>query len=236
MQNSISKDEMVGLRELVSDLDKLCAQAQSGTLYIYTADEYGAVVAIKSGKIVETIYRSTKGLAAVAELAQVQKLRYFFKPNEHLTSDNTTQLPENKDIFAALLSQVKTMDVVAGRAKKVLVVDDSPLARKMVVQVLTDQNMNIETVEAKDGVEALEKARAEQPDVVLLDLILPRLDGYGVLAQMKKDNDLRNIPVVVLTSRDALFDKLKGKMSGTDEYLTKPIQPGELRTVLQKYI
>ncbi len=115
-----------------------------------------------------------------------------------------------------------------------MIVEDSALARKSILNVLTGKGYHL--IETKDGLEALIRLGEEKPDLVLLDLILPKMDGYAVLSTMKKDDNYKNIPVIVLTSRNTLFDKLKGKMSGTDEYLTKPIQPDELLEKLDKYL
>ncbi|MCP3853082.1 MAG: response regulator, partial [Gammaproteobacteria bacterium] len=89
---------------------------------------------------------------------------------------------------------------------------------------------------AQDGFDALNKIEKIVPDLVLLDLILPKMDGYQVLNTMKSNTLTRNIPVIMLTSRDALMDKIKGKMSATDEYLTKPVNPEELMSKVEKYL
>ena len=113
-------------------------------------------------------------------------------------------------------------------------VEDSGLIRKSIVQTLTEQKYQV--VEAKDGYEALVQLSNERPDMVLLDLILPKVDGYEVLSRMKKKNNFKNIPVILLTSRDTLFDKLKGKMSGSDEYLTKPFKKEDLLSKIDKHL
>ena len=108
------------------------------------------------------------------------------------------------------------------------------MARKLVVNTFVTEGYSI--FEAVDGEEAVSLVEEIMPDLVLLDLILPKLDGYEVLDIIRKDERYKHLPVIALTSRDALFDKLKGKMRGTDEYLTKPVNPEELLDKVEKHL
>ncbi len=119
-------------------------------------------------------------------------------------------------------------------AYTVLVVEDSIISRKVITNTLVPRGYRI--TEAGDGFQALAQLSNEKPDLVLLDLILPGMDGYKVLSHMKKKPEFAAIPVIILTSRDTLFDKLKGKMSGSDEYLTKPFSSVELVDKVAKYL
>jgi twitching motility two-component system response regulator PilG len=91
-------------------------------------------------------------------------------------------------------------------------------------------------IEAQDGLEALSKIDEERPDLVLLDIILPKMDGYKILSIIKENRELKDIPVVMLTSKDGLIDKFKGKMAGSNAYLTKPFEPTDLISTVNKYI
>ena len=91
-----------------------------------------------------------------------------------------------------------------------------------------------EVVTAEDGKEALEKVAREQPDLVVLDVMMPYLDGFEVLNTMKKDPDTRDIPVIMLTARAQDADVLAGYKSGADCYLTKPFNPKELNTFVRR--
>ncbi len=203
-----------------------------------TEQDYGAVIVLSQGKIVETFYRTIRGMPAVPFMREITTSRYFFKSNPYVaneTSANRGSLPENNEIFKALgMSYGEDVSSQNEVGKRILIVEDSALARKSILNVLTGKGYHL--IETKDGLEALIRLGEEKPDLVLLDLILPKMDGYAVLSTMKKDDNYKNIPVIVLTSRNTLFDKLKGKMSGTDEYLTKPIQPDELLEKLDKYL
>jgi DNA-binding response OmpR family regulator len=109
---------------------------------------------------------------------------------------------------------------------RVLVVDDEEGIR-----VLCRVNLELggfEVLEAADGVEAVEKARAEHPDLVFLDLMMPRMDGWQVLQELKQDSTTAAIPVVVLTARTSEEDQIRGWGEGILEYLAKPFNPQRL--------
>ena len=111
-------------------------------------------------------------------------------------------------------------------AAKVLAVDDDP-----VIQRLLQVNLEMEGYEvalAGDGVEALEQARAFRPDLVLLDIMMPRKNGWQVLAELKGDEDLKHIPVVFLSARAQDDDLQRGTELGAEAYITKPFDPIDL--------
>jgi two-component system cell cycle response regulator len=108
----------------------------------------------------------------------------------------------------------------------VLIADDSLVIRAVVRSDLEDEGYRV--IEAVDGLSALEQCRQEPPDVVLLDIEMPGLDGYQVLAALKSDTGLKNIPVVFLTSRSGMDDVVAGLRGGAHDYLKKPFEPAEL--------
>lgn len=117
---------------------------------------------------------------------------------------------------------------------KLLIVDDEPLNVDYLVQELEDSNYQIIT--ASNGREALDKIQSEQPDLILLDLMMPVLDGFVVLSQIKADNDLRNIPVIIVSAANDSRSVVKGIKQGAEDYLTKPIDPGLLIKKLKEYL
>jgi twitching motility two-component system response regulator PilG len=235
-----SKDNYVPFSAALQALHKRCGEDGTGTMYMITDKQRGAIFSILQGRIVDASYNSIRGPKALRLMRDIVTTKFFFKDNPNNVVDSsagkTIPMPANDEIFNLLNPGADrgndTTQKTNGKARKILVVEDSAMARKALVRVLA----GYETVEAADGFEALGKMGEENPDLVLLDLILPKMDGYAVLAAMKKDPKYKNIPVIVLTSRDALFDKLKGKMSGTDEYLTKPIKPKEVLDKVKKYL
>ncbi|MES2202472.1 MAG: HD domain-containing phosphohydrolase [candidate division FCPU426 bacterium] len=108
----------------------------------------------------------------------------------------------------------------------ILVVDDDENARQFLKQLLLTEGYRVR--EAVDGLDALEKVDEELPDLVLLDVMMPRLDGYGVCKKLKSDPRTPFLPVVILTSLDQLPDRIKALDLDADDYLTKPYQPTEL--------
>ncbi len=111
-------------------------------------------------------------------------------------------------------------------AKKILVVDDEPQLADMVKIRLEANNYLVLT--AYDGQEALEKARKEKPDLIVLDLMLPKMDGYKVCGLLKADTRHNKIPIIMFTARAQDSDIKMGKEVGADAYITKPFEPQAL--------
>lgn len=137
---------------------------------------------------------------------------------------------DNLGSFFTEEDQAEEPSVVDGktskRDKEILVVEDSTTTRKVIRQMLTREGYKV--IEAKDGIEAIAKFQEHTPDMILLDIIMPGIDGYQTLAILKKDHKLDNIPVIMLTAKDTLIDKLKGKVAGSTEYMTKPFNALDL--------
>lgn len=116
---------------------------------------------------------------------------------------------------------------------KVMVVDDSNTIRKTAETLL--RKAGCEVVTATDGFDSLAKIADSKPDVIFVDIMMPRLDGYQTCALIKNNNELKATPVIMLSSKDGLFDKAKGRIVGADDYLTKPFSKNELFEALEKY-
>ena len=111
-------------------------------------------------------------------------------------------------------------------ADKLLIVDDEADTLKLVSMML--QRQGYEIVAAKDGLAALEKVKAEKPDLILLDVMMPDMDGYEVTRRLRADPETENIPIIMFTAKTQVEDKITGLEAGADVYLTKPTQPREL--------
>ncbi len=109
--------------------------------------------------------------------------------------------------------------------KKILLVDDSPTVRLMERMILKGQ---YDLVEARDGAEGVEKALAAPPDLILMDVVMPRLDGFGAVRRLREEDATRAIPVIMVTTRGELASVESGYSSGCNEYVTKPINGLEL--------
>jgi CheY-like chemotaxis protein len=117
---------------------------------------------------------------------------------------------------------------------KVLIVDDEPLNVDYLEQALEDSNYQL--IIATNGREALDKIKRDQPDLVLLDLMMPILDGFEVLAQVKADQVLRDIPVIIVSAANDSKSVVRGIKQGAEDYITKPIDADHLVKKLKEYL
>ena len=111
-------------------------------------------------------------------------------------------------------------------ATKILVIEDEPEMRRNLVTILRLEKF--EPLSAENGRAGLEVARKEKPDLILCDVMMPELDGYCVLEQLRKDSDLQNVPFVFLTAKGEKVDVRNGMNLGADDYLTKPVDKNDL--------
>ena len=130
-----------------------------------------------------------------------------------------------------VLTVVKKMDV---QGLKVLVIDDSNTIRRTAETLLAKAGCNVAT--ASDGFDSLAKIVDIKPDMIFIDIMMPRLDGYQTCALIKNNDEFKSTPVIMLSSKDGLFDKAKGRIVGADDYLTKPFGRAELLDALERYV
>lgn len=116
----------------------------------------------------------------------------------------------------------------------VLVVDDSPTIRKIVE--ITLKRQGVEVVTAPSGVIALAAIANTPPQLILLDIMLPKVNGYQICQIIRRNPEYKHIPVVMLSGKDGVFDKVRGKLVGATEYITKPFEPRDLLRVVRKYV
>ncbi len=117
---------------------------------------------------------------------------------------------------------------------KVLVIDDSKTIRRTAETLLSKEGCEVFT--AVDGFDALAKIADHQPDIVFVDIMMPRLDGYQTCALIKHNKVFRSIPVIMLSSKDGLFDRARGRIVGSEHYLTKPFTKDELLGAIESHI
>jgi twitching motility two-component system response regulator PilH len=133
-------------------------------------------------------------------------------------------------VFILTLSYEEEGEFMA--EKKILVAEDSPTQLKMTVSALRDPGHTILT--AMDGEEALRKVLAEKPDLVILDVVMPKMDGFQVCRKLKSSAETQSIPVIILTNKNQKADEFWGKKQGADIYLTKPLDENKLRAAVAK--
>ncbi|MGI9280529.1 MAG: twitching motility response regulator PilG [Endozoicomonas sp.] len=114
-----------------------------------------------------------------------------------------------------------------------MVIDDSKTIRRTAETLLKKAGCVVVT--ATDGFDALAKIADNQPNIIFVDIMMPRLDGYQTCALIKNNNSYRETPVIMLSSKDGLFDRAKGRVVGSDHYLTKPFSKDELLGTIRNY-
>lgn len=118
--------------------------------------------------------------------------------------------------------------------KKILIVDDDANNRNILRIRL--EALGITVIEAVNGQEGLEKAEAEKPDLIILDVSMPQIDGWEVCKRLKAKEDTKKIPVIMLTAKAMEIEVLRGWEAGADEYLIKPFSPSDLENAVKKFL
>ncbi len=119
------------------------------------------------------------------------------------------------------------------RGLKILVIDDSKTIRRTAETLLAKEGCEVHT--AVDGFDALAKIADHHPDIIFVDIMMPRLDGYQTCSLIKHNKTFRETPVIMLSSKDGLFDRARGRLVGSEQYLTKPFTKDELLGAIQNH-
>ena len=127
-----------------------------------------------------------------------------------------------------------TSDSNALDGLKVMVIDDSKTIRRTAETLL--KKSGCEVVTATDGFEALSKILEHRPNIIFVDIMMPRLDGYQTCALIKNNKMFKDTPVIMLSSKDGLFDRARGRIVGSEQYLTKPFTKDELLGAITQYV
>lgn len=222
-------------------------------LFFSEAADWGKIV-VNQGKVLSVRFKNLKGFEALPIIQELHLIQYHFRAEDsgHITliRDNdinnekffgffgiTLNTPESivaKAINSAVVTHSARLSVINNREAKILVADDSPTARKSISRVLIDAGYQV--IEARNGFETLGQIENERPDLLLLDLIMPGIDGYAVIKAIGRTQRATRIPIIVLTSRDSLLDKLKGMTLSCDSYLIKPVDSNVLLETASKYL
>lgn len=116
---------------------------------------------------------------------------------------------------------------------KVMVIDDSKTIRRTAETLLKKEGC--EVITANDGFEALSKITDHNPDIIFVDIMMPRLDGYQTCSLIKHNQKFKDTPVIMLSSKDGLFDRARGRIVGSEQYLTKPFTKEELLGAIEQH-
>jgi len=117
---------------------------------------------------------------------------------------------------------------------KVMVIDDSKTIRRTAEILL--KNVGCEVITAGDGFEALAKVADHRPDIIFVDIMMPRLDGYQTTALIKRNSRFNATPMIMLSSKDGIFDRARGQIVGCEEYLTKPFTKEDLLGAIKRHV
>lgn len=117
---------------------------------------------------------------------------------------------------------------------KVMVIDDSKTIRRTAEKLLSNAGCTVLT--AENGFEALPIINSEHPDILFIDILMPRLDGYQTCSLVKSNSKFSSIPVIMLSSKDGLFDRAKGRVAGAEQYLTKPFTREDLLGAIRTHL
>ncbi|MHB1515723.1 MAG: response regulator [Acidiferrobacteraceae bacterium] len=117
---------------------------------------------------------------------------------------------------------------------KVMIIDDSNTIRRTAEALL--KKAGYEVLTAADGFEAMSMITDHRPDIIFVDIMMPRLDGYQTCLLIKNNKQFKHIPVIMLSSKDGLFDRARGRIAGSQEYVNKPFTQEELIEVISKYV
>jgi len=153
---------------------------------------------------------------------------------DHLASRNSAHEGKSTSGAPPAPEPVLVGPLKESEQKMILVVEDSSTTRKVIAITLSRQGYRV--VEAADGLEALSRISEERPDLIMLDVILPKMDGYKILSIIKGNKEFKDIPVIMLTSKDGFINKMKGKMAGSSAYLTKPFDPDKMIAEIEKHL
>ena len=117
--------------------------------------------------------------------------------------------------------------------QKILLVDDSKTELHYMSELLGKSGFSVRT--AENGEEAMKRLGEDKPDLIFCDILMPRLDGYQTCAIIKRNLKFATVPIIMLSSKDGLFDKARGRMVGSEDYLTKPFTKDQLLTAVQQH-
>ncbi len=169
-------------------------------------------------------------------LKNLRKGHEYLQEAAHL-DPNDVVLSSHVNSLAIRLSEMedqKSHQDSIPKNKSILVVDDSATVRKLVSGKL--EKCGLEVICAVDGMDALEKINENIPDLILLDITMPRMDGYQVCKLIRGNEATKDVPVVMISGKDGFFDKVRGRMAGTTGYITKPFGPETLMKTVEAYI
>jgi len=242
-QTVIYQSNLVIFDEVKLALNSLCREESSGAFVIASESGDGAGFLLENGKITDAAYQLLRGRAALFSIKRIKRARFFFEREiSDLPSlnEDKADLPDTASILGfigmdekekAIAAPVETPvpAPVSANKGKVVVVDDSRMVRAVVRKILIKDNFDV--IECADGEQAIATVEKERPDLVLLDIVMPGLDGNEVLRRIRATEFGKQLPVLILTSSDTLV----AENSDASGRLSKPFKPYDLLLKLKAY-
>jgi twitching motility two-component system response regulator PilG len=218
-------------------VDQSNAAAASDFKRIQSNGHVLPAVIIPNGKDPETDFWVKRPFTAMRMLGALDKLvenQLSGVNRPRSKAQSPAPAPDRPDAAAPIMDDTISRPAVAAGIYKALVVDDSLPVRKQVNIALRRAGITAEF--AEDAESALKLIESRSYDILFLDVVLPGKDGYEICKAVKRDKNKKHIPVVMLTGKSSPFDKVKGKLSGCDAYLTKPVSLKEFNQTLRKWL
>lgn len=227
--------------------------ASCSAVFLSDSGGWGKMI-LHDGQIKALRYQSNKGGEALKVLGDLGKLQYQFREEHAKLTDDSNETIDNQTFFSNFRMEIppdpNAPEEPASEAQpaasaappthriptrhKILIADDSRLIRKALERMLTSAGYQV--AEAEDGFKVLGMLENDHHHLILLDLVMPGIDGYKVLSYIRQHETHRKVPVFILTARDGMLDKVKGHMSEAQEYLTKPVDEKILLGKIARYL
>ncbi len=218
----------------LSDLEMLLAHQNANQDVVLRAIEQMEVE--KTWRELNAVELQNLGIAHL----NVHNLRKGFSYLQEASglNPNDVVLASKVNFLAIRLNEIEEHDQKAQekpvQSRTILVVDDSPTVRKLITGKLEKSGHSV--VSAVDGMDALAKINEVIPDLILLDITMPRLDGYQVCKLIRNNEATKDLPIVMISGKDGFFDKVRGRMAGSTGYITKPFGPDTLMKTIETYL
>lgn len=204
------QSNLVFFDEVKSALHSVCNEGHSGVFFISSASGDSAGFSLRNGKIVDIAYKSIRGTKALFHINNIERARFFFDQNQLTLPDfskTSDTSPDTNQVFSFLNIACDEKEHVANNEQaknyRIMIIDDSLLVRAVVTKILAD---NYDVIEVIDGESALLAIEQEHPDLVLLDMVMPGIDGNEVLRRIRASHTGELLPVIILTANDSLVD------------------------------
>ncbi|MDH5387690.1 MAG: response regulator [Gammaproteobacteria bacterium] len=234
---TVYQSNLVAFDEVKKLLSLACHEDWDGVLLLVTNNGDGAGFSFNHGKIIDVGYKTKRGNAALLDIKNIEYARFFFEQDvsglPYISNIVEHDLSDTAEVLKLLdIEKIEKAPAVVEKPlsiKKVMVVDDSRMVRAIAKKILV--KASYEVVEVADGEYALEEIEKQCPDLVLLDIVMPGIDGNEVLRRIRQTEFGQHLPVIVMTSTDSVVEA----DSSETGRLAKPFKPNDIVARLDEY-